>query len=787
MPHVPQKKNAFFINLFPLVKIRKIFKRRTKSITWTLEDPFEKGSKMDLVSWIFGNRGYDQDTKIYIDPEHPERSISANEARATVRKFVAGWKAVGLKPGDCVCVHAFNDIMYTMLFLGIIGAGGRFTGSNPGYTHSELRHHMQSTRARFLITEYELLPVFAQVGEYGVPASRVFVLDTDSNRLPTSRFVPKFSCSSIQELLNHGERDWVRFSSQEEAKNTTAALLSTSGTTGLPKAAMISHHSLVMQNIMLEDGKEKPYKVSRLISLPEFHAFAFPLAHIAPIREGVPTYIMRRFEQQRYLSMVHEYEITETPLVPVILNALMKREAPTRELLASLRLVWCAGSPLDERAQDAFFRLLAPAARVVQVWGMTESGWITTFLWPDTDHTGSVGKLLPGMEAKLVAQNGSIVDRDEEQAEIYVRGPLVMQGYLGKPEDSRAMIDAEGWLRTGDIGYRDGGKYYIVDRLKEMIKVRGWQVSPAELQAVLMLHPDILDAAVIGILHPKDDTTEAPRAYVVKVPGSEVDLADIKNHMSNYLARYKSLDGGVVFLDSIPKNPAGKILRKVLKERAKLELQSAGSTSKLAQSWRLFIKATELLYEHWRAMSMPLSNPATTTDSGNNETGSSHLAPPTTASSVYSDEGETDCCRQSHDQGDGIRLSPQYFGHRTRIVDTWLLGIKIPGSFDPLPEMDAQKDDTLDPVAHQTGPSQSPPINQLPKLHSKHTDKVTTPICVVEAVRDCGIPDISSILHTDARDGDSPTRPTALAHNVSSVAGGGARRDEVYLVDDVHG
>lgn len=290
--------------------------------------------------------------------------------------------------------------MYTMLFLGIIGAGGRFTGSNPGYTHSELRHHMQSTRTRFLITEYELFPLVAQVGEYGVPASRVFALDTDTRRLLKTRTVPRFACSSVQELLNHGEQDWVRFSSEEEAKNTTAALLSTSGTTGLPKAAMISHHSFVMQGIMLEDSKEKPYKVSRLISLPEFHAFAFPLAHLAPLREGVPTYIMRRFEQQRYLSIVHQYEITESPLVPAILNALMKGETTTRELLASLRLVWCAGSPLDERAQDAFFRLLAPAARVVQVWGMTESGWITTFLWPDTDHTGSVGKLLPGMEAK---------------------------------------------------------------------------------------------------------------------------------------------------------------------------------------------------------------------------------------------------------------------------------------------------------------------------------------------------------------------------------------------------
>ena len=211
-----------------------------------------------------------------------------------------------------------------------------------------------------------------------------------------------------------------------------------------------------------------------------------------------------------------------------------------------------------------------------------------------------------------------------------------------------------------------------------------------------MLHPDILDAAVIGILHPKDDTTEAPRAYVVKVPGSEIDLADIKNHMSNYLARYKSLDGGVVFVDSIPKNPAGKILRKALKERANSELQSARSTSsKLAQSWKLFIKATELLYEHWRAMSStPTSSPATTTadSSGIAETeSSSQLASPTTASSVYSDvivgeEGEmieNRCCDDSSSPDQPIVLNRHDFGHN-RNVDTWLLGMKIPGSFDPL-------------------------------------------------------------------------------------------------------
>lgn len=232
-----------------------------------------------------------------------------------------------------------------------------------------------------------------------------------------------------------------------------------------------------------------------------------------------------------------------------------------------------------------------------------------------------------------------------------------------------------------------------------------------------MLHPDIWDAAVIGVLHPKDVTTETPRAYVVKKPGTDVDLADIKNHMSNYLARYKSLDGGVVFVDSIPKNPAGKILRKVLKDRANAELQSARSTSKLAQSWKMFIKATELLYEHWRSMSMmPGSGSAATTtttgsDDNNEMTGSSSSiqAPPTTASSIYSDvEDERLDCAGGHDNknnnnGDitttggcpreikeekgtnGILLHARDFDRgskRVDPVDTWLLGIKIPGSYE---------------------------------------------------------------------------------------------------------
>ncbi|KAL9131508.1 MAG: hypothetical protein Q9217_000587 [Psora testacea] len=284
---------------------------------------------------------------------------------------------------------------------------------------------------------------------------------------------------------------------------------------------------------------------------------------------------MRRMDLPRYMSIIQGYKITETAVVPPVVTSILKSSMKAYKLLRSLRTVWCAGAPLAQSTGNQMYRLLRPTARLLQVWGMTESGWITTFLWPEKDHSGSVGRLLPGMEAKLV-YNGEVVEEDNMQAEIYVRGPLVMQGYLDNPEATQAAKDSDGWLKTGDVAYKDQGKFYIVDRQKELIKVRGWQVSPAELEAQLLLHPMISDAAVIGVpTNPNsDDESELPRAYVVRVGDEYLSEADVKAFMSMHLARYKNLDGGVNFIDAIPKNSTGKILRKVLKERAIAEARA---------------------------------------------------------------------------------------------------------------------------------------------------------------------------------------------------------------------
>lgn len=212
---------------------------------------------------------------------------------------------------------------------------------------------------------------------------------------------------------------WNVFSQLEEAATTTAALLSTSGTSGLPKAAAHSHKSFIHQVTALNDSAKKPYEVGsvsfiaglhsidaenvqvfRLLALPVFHAFMFPLAHLLPLLQGTPTYIMRRYELTKFLDHIYDYGITETALVPTIVAKILKSDLKPHRLLRSLRMVICAGSTLPQLTQRDFYRLLRPNVRLIQCWGMTEACWITTLLYPEKDHTGSVGRLLPGFEAK---------------------------------------------------------------------------------------------------------------------------------------------------------------------------------------------------------------------------------------------------------------------------------------------------------------------------------------------------------------------------------------------------
>lgn len=325
----------------------------------------------------------------------------------------------------------------------------------------------------------------------------------------------------------------------------------------------------------------------RILCLPFFHASIAPTAHTSTLRSGFRSYVMRRFELEPYLRHCTAYSITDIALVPPIAIAIinapqMPPQTPasrSKYSLKAARAAACGAAPLGKEAQARFKALMDADAPFTQVWGMTETSCIASkFYWPENDDTGSVGWPMPNLDFKLVDDAGNdIGETYDTRGELCVRGPTISKGYFENPKANARDWDADGFFHTGDIAYcaMDSKKWYIVDRKKELIKVRAFQVAPPELEAVLLSHPHIVDAAVIGVVAAPDES-ELPRAYIVRRPGSQeaqkLTEADVRNFFAERLAKYKQLAGGVVFVDAIPKNASGKILKRILRENAKREM-----------------------------------------------------------------------------------------------------------------------------------------------------------------------------------------------------------------------
>ena len=358
-------------------------------------------------------------------------------------------------------MHAFNNVYYSLAWLAIIGVGGRFVGSNPSYTSFELSHLFSISNAKLVLVEPDLLDNVVLAAESrGIPLSKVFIWNAHGEKVLDG-------FESWNTLLDYGERDWITFEDETQSETTIAVLLSTSGTTGLPKAAAVSHRAQITQNVAISHSGVKPYETVRLLCLPLFHAFAGPLAHMSPLRDGHTTYMMKRYDQDQFLEYTSRYQITETLVVTPIVQGLLALPQSRLESLASLRYVGAGGAPLDGAHQHEFNERLHSDAIFAQIWGLTEIGWITTFKYPERD-AGSVGRLLPNTEAMIVDKDGNEVNDDDESGEILIRGPALMSEYLGNPEATATTL-VNGWLHTGDIGYQKEGKWYIVDRAKVVL------------------------------------------------------------------------------------------------------------------------------------------------------------------------------------------------------------------------------------------------------------------------------------------------------------------------------
>ncbi|KAF9884141.1 hypothetical protein FE257_002262 [Aspergillus nanangensis] len=517
--------------------------------------------------------------------------FTTHDFRQWSQRFAAGLRKSGFQPGDRLLLFSGNDLFFPVVFMGTIMAGGIFTGANPTFVARELAFQLQDSGAKYLICADGSLDTGIEAAQMaGLGRDRVFVFnnavyDGQGQGLNGSPYWGSLIASPAE-----GDRfAWDDLSTPEKA-DCTLALNYSSGTTGRPKGVEISHKNYCANMLQFDhmfylspDWKEKQDRARWLCFLPMYHAMAQNIFIAVALRRSVPVYIMPKFDFIKMLEYTEKFRITDYILVPPVVIGLAKHPAVRSGQydLSSVESIGSGAAPLGREVCEEVEALWEPGRiNIKQGWGMTETtcsllGWNPN----EKSYTASVGELNANCEAKIVADDGVTELGLNQRGELWVRGQNIMKGYWGNPQATQETKTADGWLKTGDIAYIDDQKrFHVVDRKKELIKVKGNQVAPAELEALLLEHPAVADAAVIGI--PMNDD-ERPRAYVVLKPGDSATAEDIITFVSRKVSPFKRITGGVVFLEAIPKNPSGKILRKVLRDQAKEETQKNSITSKL--------------------------------------------------------------------------------------------------------------------------------------------------------------------------------------------------------------
>ena len=413
-----------------------------------------------------------------------------------------------------------------------------------------MEFQLKDSEASWLITTPELIERVHQIPK-GPGVREVYVFGEGPGAQPFS------------ELL--GSETWPSPAAVDPV-NDTAALLYSSGTTGLPKGVMLTHRNLVANIAQWESigifGEEDVV----LCLLPLFHCFGLQVLLNMGLAYGSTVVLLPRFEIESFLATLERYRVTYAALVPPVVLALATHEAVDRYDLTSFRRINCGAAPLSAGVSEACATRLGCA--VEQGYGMTESSPVTHITIPGKNRPGTVGPLVANTEAQIVDPITGQRLGPDQPGELWVRGPQVMKGYLNQPEATAATVDGDGWLHTGDIACFDqDGSFAIVDRLKELIKYKAYQVAPAELEAVLLAHPAVADAAVIPC--PDEDSGEVPMAYVVL--SGTATAEEIMAFVAERVAPYKRIRQ-IAFTERIPKSPTGKILRRVLVEQQRSSL-----------------------------------------------------------------------------------------------------------------------------------------------------------------------------------------------------------------------
>ncbi|XP_027942340.1 4-coumarate--CoA ligase-like 9 [Vigna unguiculata] len=462
-----------------------------------------------------------------------------------------------LSKGHVALILTPTSVHVPVLYFSLLSLGVTVAPANPLSSPSELTHLVRLTK-----------PAIA------------FVTSAVASNIPALKFGTVLTDSPLfLSMLDANVDSHSRAPGVEVSQSDSAAILFSSGTTGRVKGVFLTHRNFIavtagyyqLRTIQQDADEAEPHPVS-LFTLPLFHVFGFFML-VRCISLGETLVLMQRFDFEGMLKAVERYKISMMPVSPPLVVALAKSELVNKYDLSSLRIIGCGGAPLGEHVADDF-KAKFPNVEISQGYGLTESGGAAarTFGPEEFKRHGSVGRLSENMEAKIVDPVTGEALPPCQKGELWIRGPSIMKGYVGDEKASAETLDSGGWLKTGDLCYFDSeGFLYIVDRLKELIKYKAYQVPPAELEHILLTNPEIADAAVIP--YPNEEAGQIPMAFVVRKPGSNISADQIMEFVAKQVSPYKKIRR-VCFVNSIPKSPAGKILRRELVDYAR----SSGSS-----------------------------------------------------------------------------------------------------------------------------------------------------------------------------------------------------------------
>jgi acyl-CoA synthetase (AMP-forming)/AMP-acid ligase II len=472
------------------------------------------------------------------------QTVTYDLLASRIERVAAGLAARGFGPGDVLALWAPNLPQWAGVALGAMAAGGTVTGANPAYTERELVGQLTDSGASMLVTVPALVPA-ARSAAAAASVGEVVVIGEAEGATPIAALLAG-DLPAPDVALDPG---------------TAVALLPySSGTTGLAKGVMLTHANLVTMVRQMNRGLRLTRQDTVLAVAPFFHIMGFMATLAAPLASGATVVTMPRFDLEGFLTLIQRHRVTVLVVPPPVMAALARHPLVDGYDLSSLELIVSGGAPLGADLHRAVTARI-PSVAVRQGWGLTETSIGVTL--PDRRAgtvPGSIGRVMPNTELRVVDPRTGRDLGAGEPGELWARGPQVMAGYLGRPDATAEILDADGWLHTGDLGHVDeDGNVFIVDRLKELIKVSAYQVAPAELEALLAGHPAVADAAVI----PRPDATHGEVPVAVVAPRGEVDADELIAWVAERVAPHKRVRA-VRLVDAIPRTPSGKLLRRLL-------------------------------------------------------------------------------------------------------------------------------------------------------------------------------------------------------------------------------